>query len=188
MCYDLEWFIVPATGAICPGAVLHSVLRPRSATPAARRPGRQPVGLALILLWSRRLIPAGAIPDPSGGLAAGKNLPGTAQNGAMPAAGPIYRWLTPKSLTNCKSRTGNLCEPPPGPGATAPASRLRCRAAAGNSLGAKPSACSAAGQQAGQAAGAGNDAGTDRSSPQPLPVQDFLRRFAVMREEPRLDP
>ena len=64
------------------------------------------------------------------------------KNGAMPAAGPIYRWLAAQEPDELQKL--NLCATATAFGPrTPPASRLRCRAAAGNSLGAKPaSACS----------------------------------------------
>ena len=74
LCYDPEWFIglYRSNRRYLPRAVLHSVLHCVFRHPWLRG-GRD------ASLWGLACDIAGAIPDPSGGLAAAKNLPGTAQ-------------------------------------------------------------------------------------------------------------
>jgi len=149
LCYDPEWFIglYRSNRRYLPRAVLHSVLHCVFRHPWLRG-GRDASlwGLACDIAVEQTIdaLQVPSLTRPVGWLRQ-KTYQALRKNGAMPAAGPIYRWLAaqePDELQKlhrefvCDSHRLWPKEPPP-------ASRLRCRAAAGNSLGAKPaSACS----------------------------------------------
>ena len=148
LCYDPEWFIglYRSNRRYLPRAVLHSVLHCVFRHPWLRG-GRNASlwGLACDIAVEQTIdaLQVPSLTRPVGWLRQ-KTYQALRKNGAMPAAGPIYRWLAAQEPDELKSCTGNLCATATAFGPrTPPASRLRCRAAAGNSLGAKPaSACS----------------------------------------------
>jgi predicted metal-dependent peptidase len=112
------------------------------------------------------------------------------KNGAMPAAGPIYRWLAAQEPDELqKLHREFVCDShrlwPKDP--TSQQAQVQGRR--WEQLGRETRiSMQQAGQQAGQAAGAETMQAQIEAAHSRRLYKDFLRRFAVMREEPRLDP
>lgn len=148
LCYDPEWFIglYRSNRRYLPRAVLHSVLHCVFRHPWLRG-GRDASlwGLACDIAVEQTIdaLQVPSLTRPVGWLRQ-KTYQALRKNGAMPAAGPIYRWLAAQEPDELqKLHREFVCDSHRLWPRTPPASRLRCRAAAGNSLGAKPaSACS----------------------------------------------
>lgn len=177
LCYDPEWFIglYRSNRRYLPRAVLHSVLHCVFRHPWLRG-GRNASlwGLACDIAVEQTIdaLQVPSLTRPVGWLRQ-KTYQALRKNGAMPAAGPIYRWLAaqePDELQKLhrefvcdshrlwpKDPTSQQAQVPRPPLGTAWARNPHQHAA---------------GRPAGRAGCRGrNDAGTDRSSPQPPPVQ-----------------
>ena len=150
LCYDPEWFIglYRSNRRYLPRAVLHSVLHCVFRHPWLRG-GRDASlwGLACDIAVEQTIdaLQVPSLTRPVGWLRQ-KTYQALRKNGAMPAAGPIYRWLAAQEPDELQKL------------------------------------------QAGQAAGAETMQAQIEAAHSRRLYKDFLRRFAVMREEPRLDP
>ena len=108
----------------------------------------------------------------------------------MPAAGPIYRWLAAQEPDELqKLHREFVCDShrlwPKDP--TSQQAQVQGRR--WEQLGRETRiSMQQAGQQAGQAAGTETMQAQIEAAHSRRLYKDFLRRFAVMREEPRLDP
>ena len=147
LCYDPEWFIglYRSNRRYLPRAVLHSVLHCVFRHPWLRG-GRDASlwGLACDIAVEQTIdtLQVPSLTRPVGWLRQ-KTYQALRKNGAMPAAGPIYRWLAAQEPDELQKLHREFVCDSHRLWPKDPTSQLRCRAAAGNSLGAKPaSACS----------------------------------------------
>lgn len=132
LCYDPEWFIglYRSNRRYLPRAVLHSVLHCVFRHPWLRG-GRDASlwGLACDIAVEQTIdaLQVPSLTRPVGWLRQ-KPTRHYAKTGPCPPPGPFTAGLPLRSLTNCKSCTGNLCATATAFGPrTPPASRLRCR-------------------------------------------------------------
>lgn len=194
LCYDPEWFIglYRSNRRYLPRAVLHSVLHCVFRHPWLRG-GRDASlwGLACDIAVEQTIdaLQVPSLTRPVGWLRQ-KTYQALRKNGAMPAAGPIYRWLAAQEPDELqKLHREFVCDShrlwPKDP--TSQQAQLQGRR--WEQLGRETRiSMQQAGQQAGQAAGAETMQAQIEAAHSRRLYKDFLRRFAVMREEPRLDP
>ena len=194
LCYDPEWFIglYRSNRRYLPRAVLHSVLHCVFRHPWLRG-GRDASlwGLACDIAVEQTIdaLQVPSLTRPVGWLRQ-KTYQALRKNGAMPAAGPIYRWLAAQEPDELqKLHREFVCDShrlwPKDP--TSQQAQVQGRR--WEQLGREPRISrQQAGQQAGQAAGAETMQAQIEAAYSRRLYKDFLRRFAVMREEPRLDP
>ena len=194
LCYDPEWFIglYRSNRRYLPRAVLHSVLHCVFRHPWLRG-GRDASlwGLACDIAVEQTIdaLQVPSLTRPVGWLRQ-KTYQALRKNGAMPAAGPIYRWLAaqePDELQKLHREfvCDSHCLWPKDP--TSQQAQVQGRH--WDQLGRETRiSMQQAGQQAGQAAGAETMQAQIEAAHSRRLYKDFLRRFAVMREEPRLDP
>ena len=193
LCYDPEWFIglYRSNRRYLPRAVLHSVLHCVFRHPWLRG-GRDASlwGLACDIAVEQTIdaLQVPSLTRPVGWLRQ-KPTRHCAKTGPCPPPGPFTAGLPLRSLTNCKSCTGNCVRQPP-PLAQGPTSQqAQVQGRHWEQLGRETRiSMQQAGQQAGQAAGAETMQAQIEAAHSRRLYKDFLRRFAVMREEPRLDP
>lgn len=194
LCYDPEWFIglYRSNRRYLPRAVLHSVLHCVFRHPWLRG-GRDASlwGLACDIAVEQTIdaLQVPSLTRPVGWLRQ-KTYLALRKNGAMPAAGPIYRWLAAQEPDELqKLHREFVCDShrlwPKDP--TSQQAQVQGRR--WEQLGRETRiSMQQAGQQAGQAAGAETMQAQIEAAHSRRLYKDFLRRFAVMREEPRLDP
>lgn len=194
LCYDPEWFIglYRSNRRYLPRAVLHSVLHCVFRHPWLRG-GRDASlwGLACDIAVEQTIdaLQVPSLTRPVGWLRQ-KTYQALRKNGAMPAAGPIYRWLAAQEPDELqKLHREFVCDShrlwPKDP--TSQQAQVQGRR--WEQLGRETRiSMQQAGQQAGQAAGAETMQAQIEAAHSRRLYKDFLRRFAVMREEPRLDP
>ena len=194
LCYDPEWFIglYRSNRRYLPRAVLHSVLHCVFRHPWLRG-GRDASlwGLACDIAVEQTIdaLQVPSLTRPVGWLRQ-KTYQALRKNGAMPAAGPIYRWLAAREPDELqKLHREFVCDShrlwPKDP--TSQQAQVQGRR--WEQLGRETRiSMQQAGQQAGQAAGAETMQAQIEAAHSRRLYKDFLRRFAVMREEPRLDP
>ena len=194
LCYDPEWFIglYRSNRRYLPRAVLHSVLHCVFRHPWLRG-GRDASlwGLACDIAVEQTIdaLQVPSLTRPVGWLRQ-KTYQALRKNGAMPAAGPIYRWLAAQEPDELqKLHREFVCDShrlwPKDP--TSQQAQVQGRR--WEQLGRETCiSMQQAGQQAGQAAGAETMQAQIEAAHSRRLYKDFLRRFAVMREEPRLDP
>ena len=194
LCYDPEWFIglYRSNRRYLPRAVLHSVLHCVFRHPWLR-------GCRDASLWGlacdiavEQTIDALQVPSltrPVGWLRQ-KTYQALRKNGAMPAAGPIYRWLAAQEPDELqKLHREFVCDShrlwPKDP--TSQQAQVQGRH--WEQLGRETRiSMQQAGQQAGQAAGAETMQAQIEAAHSRRLYKDFLRRFAVMRESPAWTP